>query len=138
MVTVLHINRESFSHKLYQTVLTFGLIDITWIFFRAGGTLHTFKCFKSIVDAKNIWILFDDSLFELGLDWKNFVIMMASIVLLFAADYFKYKGIMIRKVIVKQGLWFRYAVFVFGIAAILTFGIWGAEYEKASFIYFQF
>lgn len=88
--------------------------------------------------AKNIWILFDDSLFSLGLDWKNFMIMLLSIGVLFVADCFKIRGIVLRQLLCQQELWLRWMVLIVGIIAILLFGVWGSGYNAANFIYFQF
>lgn len=37
IVKFFKMNRQSFSHKLYQTVVTFVLVDFAWVFFRAGS-----------------------------------------------------------------------------------------------------
>lgn len=75
---------------------------------------------------------------QLGLDGKNFILMLSGIGMLFVADLCKCKGIVIRENIIKQELWFQCVLFVLSVVAILTFGIWGAGYDVASFIYFQF
>ena len=61
-----------------------------------------------------------------------------SIAILLFADICKAKGIVIRKVIVEQDYWFRWVFIAVSIALILTFGIWGPNYDQANFIYFQF
>ncbi len=138
LVSLFGLRRESFSHKLYRTVGTFVLIDISWVFFRAGWGTQAFQILNSMFHAKNIWVLFDDSLFQLGLDWKNFMVLIAAIILLLAADCFKYKGIVIREVISRQELWFRWIVLLIGIYGILILGVWGSGYDATEFIYFQF
>lgn len=138
LVKILRFRRTTFSHKLYQMVFTFSLIDLSWVFFRANSFLDALYIMKSMLVANNIWILFDDSLFKLGLDWKNFLVMLLSIVLLLFVDYMKQKGIVLREVICGQELWFRWMVLAVGIACVFTFGIWGSEYNESSFIYFQF
>lgn len=137
-VQIFKLNRESLSHKIYRTVGCFVLVDFTWIFFRAGNMENAIKALKSIWEVRNPWILFDDSLFSLGLDWKNFLLMLAGILLLTVVDYCKYKGIVIRKVLMAQELWFRWAVYIGAVLGILLFGIWGSGYDAAAFIYFQF
>lgn len=137
-VAVLHLNRDTFSHKLFRTVFTFLLIDSTWVFFRADRFTDAFRIFKSMLTTRNTWILFDDSLFTLGLDWKNFMVMVVAIIILLCADYCKKKGIVLREFICQQELWFRWTVMLIGIMSILLFGMWGSGYNAASFIYFQF
>ncbi len=135
---LLRLKRESFGHKLFKVVTTFVLIDFAWIFFRANRFTDAFGIIKSMFSVRNWWVLFDDSLFTLGLDWKNFVLLILAIVILLVSDIFKYKGIKVRKVIMRQELWFRWSLYIAVIAGILVFGIWGPGYDASAFIYFQF
>ncbi len=138
IIKMLHLNRESLGHKLLCTGITFFLIDFSWIFFRANGLREAVGIIKNIVTVKNPWILFDGSLYECGLDSKNFCLMIICLCILFFADYCKYKDIKIREIIIKQDYWFRWMTIVLSVCMILVFGIWGAGYDAASFIYFQF
>lgn len=135
---VFKLDRESLSHKLFKVVFTFALIDFTWIFFRANRLKDAFKIIKSMIKNHNWWILFDDSLFGLGLDWKNFIVLIGAIMILLAADVCKYKGIKVNAIILKQELWFRWSLYIAVIVFILIFGIWGPGYDESAFIYFQF
>ena len=60
------------------------------------------------------------------------------IAFLLIVDLCSKKGIVIRKKIARQNLWFRSLFTVFAIFFILIFGMWGGAYDKTSFIYFQF
>lgn len=135
---VFKLDRQALSHKLFKVIFTFSLINFTWIFFRADRFLDGLKIVKSILNVHNWWILFDDSLFSLGLDWKNFMVMIFAIIILLVADYFKYRGVKIRTIILKQELWFRWTFYIAAIVFILVFGIWGSGYDASTFIYFQF
>lgn len=132
------IRENSFSHCLLQTVLTFFLVDFTWFFFRFKGFRDSFAALKQVVKGYNPWILFDGSLFNCGLDRKQFYLLILSIGLLMAADWLKYHGICVRKKIMEQDFWFRWLIYVGGALFILVFGIWGGNYDARSFIYFQF
>ena len=80
----------------------------------------------------------DESLFQCGLNRKNFYLLVFSIGVLMAADYGKSRGICIRKRVLEQDFWFRWLVFAGGALFVLIFGIWGGTYDAKSFIYFQF
>lgn len=138
IVKFLHLNRESLGHKLLHILGTFVLVSFTWIFFRANSFNEALLIIKSMFRDRNIWVLFDGSLYQCGLDYKNFCIMIISILILCFADYWKTKGVKIRDVICKQDYWFRWIVISFAIVGILTFGIWGPGYSSSNFIYFQF
>lgn len=135
---LLHLDRSAFSHKLFKTVCTFVLIDISWVFFRAREIGIALDIFKSMLTADNFYILFDDSLFSAGLDAKNFLVMILSIALLMLADFFRYKGVRIRDAIIRQELWFRWMFLIAATIFIVVFGVWGSGFSEAAFIYFQF
>ncbi len=138
MISVLKLNRNSLGHRMLQTVITFVLVDFSLIFFRADGLMDALRIMKQIIVVRNPWIFFDGSLYECGLDRANFWLMMFSLCILWFADYCKVKGIQVRQVIIRQDYWFRWLFIAFSICGILTFGIWGAGYDAADFIYFQF
>ena len=132
------LDRDTFSHKLLKVIVTFLLVDFAWIFFRASTISDAITAVKSIFTANNPWIFFDDSLYELGLNRKNFNVMLVSIAILMAADWFKWKGISLLNIIKKQEWWFRWLFYIVAVNAVLLFGIWGSNYSQSGFIYFQF
>lgn len=138
LVSVLHLNRDSLGHKLIHIVGTFVLVDFSWIFFRVDRFKDALEIIKSIITVKNPWVLFDGSLYQCGLDEKNFRLIFFGIGILLFSDFCKRKGIKIREVIVKQDYWFRCLLIAVSIGLILLFGMWGPSFDKANFIYFQF
>ncbi len=138
IVKKLHLNRETASHKIYKIVTTFLLIDFTWIFFRANSFKTALKMIESIVTVYNPWILFDESLYKLGLDRRNFQLMIIAIIILLIVDFIKWKGYRVREWIYKQERWFRWLFYIISILVVLVFGIWGSAFSESSFIYFQF
>lgn len=135
---VLHLDRESFSHRLYHIIGTFILVDISWVFFRAKHVSDAICIIKSIFTADNIHILFDGSLYGHGLNQRNFILMLLAIAVLIFVDICKNKHIVIREFIAKQEFWFRCLSLLLFTLAILIFGIYGANYNETAFIYFQF
>ncbi|MBD5459303.1 MAG: MBOAT family protein [Lachnospiraceae bacterium] len=138
IISVFQLNRESLGHRLLQVMSTFLLVDVSWIFFRAEGLRDALRIIKRIIEVRNPWIFFDGSLYECGLDRANFLLLMVGLCILLFADYCKVKGIQIRRVIMGQDYWFRWLFIALAVNGILTFGIWGANYDAANFIYFQF
>ena len=138
LVKNLHLDREKASHKIYKVLTTFILIDFTWLFFRASRLKVALKMIKSIFTVYNPWILFDDSLYNLGLGRKEFQFMIISIIILIIADFIKWKGYSIREWVSKQEIWFRWSFYIISILVVLIFGIWGPAFSESAFIYFQF
>lgn len=134
----LGLDKEVFSSKLAKGIVTFALIDFSWIFFRAGSMSDAVNIIKNMFAEFNLWIFTDGTLFNLGLDNADFFVLILSLGVLLVMSILKYKGVNIRESLSKQGLWFRYAVYLIGIFAVLIFGIYGPGYDASQFIYFQF
>lgn len=137
VIRVLVLDKSALSHRILQIVITFVLVDLTWIFFRANTLTDALTALKNIF-VYNPWVLFDGSLYLLGLDQKNFQVLIYALMLLVFIDICNYKGIRVRGVIMKQEYWFKSAVIIVGILFVTVFGIWGSAYDSTSFIYFQF
>lgn len=138
VVNKLHLDRSSAGHKIYKIITTFILVDFTWIFFRAKTFKGALKMIKSIFTVYNPWILFDNSLYKLGIGQKEFNLMLICIVILMIADFIKWKGKSVRNWVYKQNLWFRWTFYLISILSVIIFGIWGPAYDASAFIYFQF
>lgn len=135
---LLHTNRESFSHRLYKTFITFCLFTFSCIFFRASSIASAFEVIHSILTVHNPIILMNGKLYQCGLDAKNFSLMLFTVAIIFVADICKYQKIKLREVITKQSMVFQGVIIVCCILLILLFGIWGSGYNESNFIYFQF
>ena len=132
------LHRNSIGHKFFQILLTFVLIDFSWIFFRARNITEAFEIIRSMMSANNPWILFDGSLYGCGLDLCDFWLMIVAMGVLLFVDCFKKRGIVIRDIIVRQDAWFRILFVALAILALLVFGKYGPYYDASKFIYFQF
>ncbi len=137
IVSVLKIRREGLSHRTIKSVLTFLLVNFAWIFFRASTLKQAFLIIKKSFQFTP-WVLTDSSLKNYGLSELNLNALICGLILVGIIDVLSYNGFEIRKLILKQGIWYRWAVMIAAIVAILVLGIWGAGYNASSFIYQQF
>lgn len=138
LITALHINKDSEGYKVISATITFILVGFAFIFFRAESIGKAKYIIGSIINVDNPWVLFDGSLYECGLDEKNFRLMIYAIMVLFIVDLLKRKGIKIREIILRQDYWFKGALVALGVLLIMVFGKYGPAYDAANFIYFQF
>lgn len=134
----LGVNRDSEGFCVLRAIVTFTMIDFTWIFFRADSLGRAIYIIKSILNTENIWSLFDGSLYNCGLDEKNFRFMLIAVIVLLVADFLKRKGIMVREIILRQDGYIKCLVVSFSILLIMVFGKYGPAYDAVNFIYFQF
>ncbi len=133
----LRIPTSSFSFKLGQGLCTFLLVDFAWIFFRAPGAMAAFSIIRSIFSTFNPWILFDGSLYTMGLSRLEFSIMLLSIAILLFVNILQRKY-NVRNLLSRQIILFRWPVYFAGIFAVVVLGIYGPGYAAANFLYFQF
>lgn len=130
--------QKLFSGKLFQTFRTFLLVTFAWLFFRAGELDQAKELLGSMFRVNNWMILFDGSLYELGVARNYMNILLVSILLLFAVDYQKYQGKDVAELFLKQGWWFRVSGIMLLLFTILLYGYYGEMYDIQQFIYFQF
>ena len=135
---VLHFDETTLGYKLVAGLLTFVMVDFSWLFFRAGSLSVAKEALTQMFTVKNPWILTDMTLYGCGLDQRNFILLMACILVLVVADICKVKGVAIREVITKQDPVIRWILIAFFVTFIMIFGIYGPQYEAANFVYFQF
>lgn len=136
IINKLHIDRDSFSHRLVQCFIVFILVDFSLIFFRANSFNDAIYLIKNIF-VYNPWIFFDKSIYTLGLDQKDFNLALISIGILLMVDLLRRSPDLPEK-IAKQNIAFRWSLYFGALFAILIFGIYGSGYNAIKFIYFQF
>ena len=134
----LGLHRETLGHRCVQGLLTFLMVDFSWIFFRASNFTQAKGIIASIFSASNPWVLFDGSLYSCGLDAKNFGLLVLGMGLLTLADLCKRRGHPLSQLLLRQDRWLRWLLTAAAILALLVFGKWGPGFDQASFIYFQF
>ena len=136
-MSVLSVRTDTFSWRLFRRIRTFLLVAVGNMFFRLESIKETFSVIRLGLKRMNPWILFDGSLYELGLDRKNMSVMLLFLIfvlLLSAAE----RQNNVREWIAGQGALFRSFAYIFMIWSILVFGLYGPGYEMAGFIYEQF
>ena len=130
---------DSFSFGLGQMLLTFILVDFAWIFFRAPSLTDAINYIYIIFTKWNPWILFNDSIYALGLSQIEWSVLIYAMVVLFLVDLLRYfKKQTLDACLEKECLWFRWFVIILLMASVFVFGIYGTGFEPSDFIYFQF
>lgn len=129
------INVNCFSWKIFQMCRTIFLVTLGRYFSRGDSFTAAVQMLKATISEWNIWVLFDGSLFKLGLDAANFIFMMCTILFLCVIDLMQEKGIHIREEIAKQDIVVRWTIYYLGIFSIIVFGMYGLGYDSGNFIY---
>ena len=130
--TRLKIDRNTGLPLLLQHITTFFLINLSWLVFRANGTIAAAQMLKSIFTFSALPKPLP------AITYLDLIILGISLLLLFSVSYYKEKGLHLRDEIAKQLLPIRWSIFLLLFAAILLFGIYGPGYSDAAFIYMNF
>jgi len=130
----LRIQKDSWLRIGIKKVTTFMLVMMTWIIFRAGSLKKALMMWISLLTTWNIQIFWDNSLLELGLDGKEMVVLLVSILILWQIERMQRKG-NIREEIYKQHLFVRWGLCIGAIFCIMIFGTYGMGFDTKDFIY---
>ncbi|MDD6050136.1 MAG: MBOAT family protein [Clostridiales bacterium] len=128
---------ETFSHRLLQMLLTFVLIDLSWVFFRANTVNDAF----GILSRLFVWnpeVLLDGRLLRLGFDAAQWATLGVSLAVLLGVSVLQECGVHLRETLNRQEAWFRWMVVIASVLAVLVLGIYGPSFDASAFIYFQF
>lgn len=121
---------------LIKKALTFFMVMQAWIIFRADSLRVGVKMLISLFTVRNPWIFFDDSLFDLGLDIKECMLLLLSVLLLFAVSYKQSRMKMqIGEWLLRQHLFLRWGIYLAAISCIVVFGVYGYGFDAKDFIY---
>ncbi len=131
----LGIDEKNEVFNMARTVVTFFLVMIGWIIFRADHLRTGMSMIKSIFTVLNPWILTNDSLYSLGLGWKEMHILAFCLIILLIVSWNQEKGINIRKIILNQNIIIRWCIYTMAILFVMIFGTYGYGYDAQSFIY---
>lgn len=132
------VNRNAFSHKVGKILITFVLVDISWVFFRANGMRDAVTILTRMVTEWNPWILFNEGLFEFGLTAAQLQMLFGAMLVLAVTDLMRYFKIDWVGKLCCQGVWFQYLIYFVILFWILICGSYGPGYDAGQFIYFQF
>ena len=136
MYTLLRLPEDSFARRLLQTLGTFLWVMLAWIIFRAESLESALMMIRSMFTVYNPWTLFDGSLFTLGLEGKEFFILLLSVMTLWGVETWQEKRC-IRDWILEQHLIVRWGIYLAGICLIWIYGTYGFGFGQ-DFIYGRF
>ena len=128
---------NEFGKNLLRRIAVFLLISFAWLFFRAGGVRPALTLLRDMMHF-NWTILFDGSLYLLGVPEGYFRVLCYAIILLFLVDYKKYIGINLVERFMGLCWWVRLTAESILLFTIFLYGCYGELYDTTQFIYFQF
>jgi alginate O-acetyltransferase complex protein AlgI len=122
----------------FRILRTWLIIFTGELFFRADGLRAGIAMFRSGFHQIGIQRLWDGTLLKMGLDKADYLVILAGIAVVFAADLLKEKKIDRKAVLAGRNLPVRWAAFYGLIFAVLIFGAYGPGYQPVDLIYAGF
>jgi len=77
-------------------------------------------------------------LYDFGVNQKEMSVVIFTILIMLVVGILRERGMKIRETIAKQGIIFRWTLYLLALAFVLIFGIYGPAYDASAFIYGQF
>jgi hypothetical protein len=136
VVKKFNIDRQSFGHKFWKVLLTFGLVTFAWIFFRANSLAEAGHIIVSIFTARGITTAPAWDLSAFGLSTTNIWIAVLGLIIFWVFESANLKRDLLKELNL-QPLAFRWLVYLTIIFVVILFGYFGT-FTPESFIYARF
>ena len=118
-----------------RRIWTFLCVMTAWIIFRAESLRKGLQMLGSMFQVKNIWIFTNDALLLQALDWKEWVVLAASVLILFVVSLKQEQGVSFSELVFRQPVSVRWGLYLAAIFGIMTYGVYGMGYDAQAFIY---
>ena len=139
VIDLLHVKKESTPHKLFQTMLTFFMVTLAWVLFRADNLKDAGRYLYRMLTGLRPHQFFTTNLVRGRFDQLEWAILVLSLLVLLAFSLVKYnQNKRVDQFLAGCPLWFRWLVLYGLLFSILIFGKYGPDYSQQAFIYFQF
>lgn len=136
--SLLRIQTDCFSWRLFQRILTFIMVDFAWLFFRADNVREAFGIIKRILTEFTLAETLLNRWYLMGMSMEKFQILLIEIIILIVIDLCREKQISIGRWLNQQNIIFRWCCYLF-LSLILVFGVLRDFGNNASdFIYSNF
>ncbi|MBR4528858.1 MAG: MBOAT family protein [Lachnospiraceae bacterium] len=135
---LLRINRDCDSYRLFCRIRTFAFFSLGLSMFRAQDLHSGFVLWKSFF-TYNPWVLFDGSLYELGLSVTEIHILILALAILAAAGLLcAHREMSLTDWLSGQNPPLRWILIIGLLFFVIVYGCYGPGFDMQSFIYANF
>ena len=89
----IHLDWTGKTAHVVNCVITFILVDFAWLFFRAKSLTDAIDMLKTAGSNINLWVIFDNSLYGMGISQREMYLLFFCICIMFYVDYIHEKQI---------------------------------------------
>ncbi len=138
IVRALRLEKMGKVYKVMQVMVTFVLVDFAWLFFRADSTGRALRMARAMITEFKLSVLWDGSLYTLGIKQAEFIFLLLAVALLVAVDWLHYHRRYLLD-LMKDWHWtVRTCLYAGMLMSVVIFGVFGVNYDEGTFIYFAF
>ncbi|MEG0839193.1 MAG: MBOAT family O-acyltransferase [Hydrogenoanaerobacterium sp.] len=137
IIAILKIKTDCFSWRLFQTVRTFCLVCVGFVFFRADSFMTALHICKRTLMNLNLGFYLQTIYTNMSVDIKDFIVLIVALIILLIASLLQQK-IHIRQKLSEQNLVFRWGIYFAAFFIVSFYSIWNFTGAPNQFIYFQF
>lgn len=124
--------------KKYLSILvTFCLVDFTWLFFRAPGFRYGCRMLKQVWTLPQSWSI-KENLVQMGFTKTNLAVLATALLILFVVDILHENKVRIRDRIAAVPAWTRWGIYLVACEMILLEVVIRYGQPATAFLYFQF
>ena len=138
LLNLFKIKDDNKLFNIFRMIRTFLICSVGRIFSRAGNLSVALVMFKSLFIRLFDFKIDQELLISLGLDYKNWILLIVMFAIVIFIDYLKEKQIDVRESIASKPIIFRWVIYYILIISILLFGLYGGGYDASTFIYGRF
>ena len=131
---LLGIQKDSLSQRIFQTLITFHLVTLAWIFFRSEGTVEACLYIGNMFSAPKWGALFD-GMYTFGVDEPFFRLLLVHIVAIGFIDARTPSQAHALTGLTRQHIVLRWVVYLVLLFDIVLFGVYGSGYDLSGFMY---
>lgn len=133
----LHIDRTTKSYRSFQMVRTFIIFAGGRLITAPGTLMDTWVAIQQMFSSFNPWIFWDGTLYGMGLDYKDWCVVIIGLILVRRISILQEKE-SVREAIARRNIVLRWIIYYAVFFAILIFGMYGPGYNASDFIYGNF
>lgn len=134
----LKIDIDRPSYHLFKMFITFLLVSFAWIFFRVEKMEKGLTIVKEIICSQTPWTLFDRTIYNYGIDEKDFFVIFIALLIVVIVDVLHNKKVSVRNWISEQNIFFRWIIYYVAMFVVIIFAEYGLGFNSSSFIYMNF
>lgn len=137
LADVLHIDTSTGAYRRFQMIRTFMVFAGGRLITAPGTLTDSVIALRQMFRSFNPWIFWDGTLYGMGLDYKDWCVVIIGLLLVRQISVLQERG-SVREAIARRNIVLRWAVYYGAFFAILIFGMYGAGYTASDFIYGNF